>query len=91
MLFFYAITYFDIGEVMIDILDLPKLELGRYLTIYNYKNLLDIKTDIIELSFYIIKGEKLKIIFLNKDEIKIGGLIKEIIIRGDNNANKNKS
>ena len=91
MLFFCAISYFDIGEVMIDILDLPKLELGRYLTIYNYKNLLDIKTDIIELSFYIIKGEKLKIIFLNKDEIKIGGLIKEIIIRGDNNANKNKS
>lgn len=76
---------------MIDILDLPKLELGKNLIIYNYKNLLDIKTDIIELSFYIIKGEKLKIAFLNKDEIRISGKITEIILRGDNNANKDKS
>lgn len=76
---------------MINILDLPRLELGKNLIIYNYKNLLDIKADIIELSLYIIKGEKLKIIYLNKDEIRISGKITEIILRGDKNANKDKS
>ena len=76
---------------MINILDLPRLELGKNLIIYNYKNLLDIKDDIIELSLYIIKGEKLKIIYLNKDEIRISGKITEIILRGDKNANKDKS
>ena len=76
---------------MINILDLPRLELGKNLIIYNYKNLLDIKADIIELSLYIIKGERLKIIYLNKYEIKISGKITEIILRGDKNANKDKS
>lgn len=81
----------ELVDLRDDSLGLPYLELGIYIKIYNYKKIIDIKDNFIEVKNYIIKGQNLKITFLNKDKLSVSGIFEEVIIKGDkSNDNKNK-
>lgn len=54
---------------------------GKTLIIENYKQLIDVSDQCIEIDNYLLKGENLKIDTLNQFMLKVHGVFKEIIIK----------
>ena len=54
---------------------------GKTLIIENYKQLIDVSDQCIEIDNYLLKGKNLKIDTLNQFMVKVHGVFKEIIIK----------
>lgn len=66
-----------------NILQLPKIEIGKKIYIYNYKKIIDINLSFIELEEYIIFGKELRIYKMNQKEIYIKGVWNKIVYKGE--------
>jgi hypothetical protein len=66
-----------------NLLQLPKIEIGKKIYIYNYKKIIDINLSFIELEEYIIFGKELRIYKMNQKEIYIKGVWNKIVYKGE--------
>lgn len=86
MLFLFLSTYIflvmDMDKIN-NILQLPKIEIGKKIYIYNYKKIIDINLSFIELEEYIIFGKELRIYKMNQKEIYIKGVWNKIVYKGE--------
>lgn len=86
MLFLFLSTYIflvmDMDKIN-NLLQLPKIEIGKKIYIYNYKKIIDINLSFIELEEYIIFGKELRIYKMNQKEIYIKGVWNKIVYKGE--------